>query len=292
MTLKPQGFPARRPPCQAESAEVKSTLLPSPPCWHYFRPSLTPRPPGPRVSITTAQASNFFSAFTTLTQQAHVALVAEDQPLHMTLTPQQAAALKLNPDGEPLSTLLPRLAAAYDYDVQTAGPVFLLEKRYTDVADLPSVTVQECVLALDETNRYAENFNPHLPLGLPDRSPVISDLIYSLTPEQLAAMKDIHRGLLVASLAPVHQHQVWQFLLHMYVQTSIEGLPRTISALTRTAAMDPRFSWRNGTLLISPKFARFFTGFDTPLFGYDATPFRREAHLHHDEQARSDQSRT
>ena len=226
--------------------------------------------PDPIVQIPPAQAATFSSAFTALAQQAHVMVVAEDQPLHSALTPRAAAELKLNKDSEPLSTLLPRLAAAYDYDVQPSGAVFLLKKRYTDAADLPSVTVKECAIALEETNRYAENFNPHLVLGLPDRSPAIHDLIYSLTPQQLEAMKDIHRGVLVASLVPVQQQEVWQFLMHMYVQTAITGLPRTIGFLNRVFATDPRFSWRDLAHL-DPLLARFDPQVNAHLFGYDTT---------------------
>lgn len=249
--------------CTASMAALLSLLLPA------F--SHTPAAPAPRAQITPAQASTFFSAFTALAQQAHVMVVAEDQPLHPVLTPRAAAELKLNKDGEPLSTLLPRLAGAYDYDVVPSGMAFLLKKRYTDAADLPSVTVKECALALEETNRYAENFNPHFVLGLPDRSPAIHDLIYSLTPEQLEAMKDIHRGVLVASLAPVQQQEVWQFLMHMYVQTAITGLPNTIGLLSRVSATDPRFSWCDLDQITSPEFARRSAHANPLLFGYDTT---------------------
>lgn len=226
--------------------------------------------PDPRVQITPAQAATFFSAFTALAQQAHVALVAEDHPLYTTLTHSQAARLKLNQDGEPLSTLLPKLAAAYDYDVQPSGTVFLLKKRYTDAADLPSITVKECALALEETNRYAENFNPHLVLGLPDRSPAVRDLIYSLTPTQLAAMGDIHRGVPVASLSPIQQEEVQQFLLHLYVQTAITDLPNAVGAINRVSATDPRFSWRS-LAQIEPSLARYDPQGNNPLFGYNTT---------------------
>ena len=233
--------------------------------------------PDPRVQITPAQAATFSAAFTALAQQAHVALVAEDQPLHPALTPQEAAGLELNPNGEPLSALLSRLAAAYDYDVQPSGvtspsgTVFLLRKRYTDPADLPSVTVQECALALEETSRYAENFNPHLVLGFPDRSPAVRDLIYSLTPAQIAAMGDIHRGVPVTSLPFAQQQEVEQFLLHLYVQTAINDLPNTVGAINRVSATDPQFSWRAGAEITDPKFARDYIGAGVRLFGYDAT---------------------
>ena len=237
------------------------------PCLAWAEPAA----PDPRVQITPAQASTFFSAFTALAQQAHVMVVAEDQPLHPALTPQAIAELKLDKDGEPLSTLLPKLAAAYDYEVQPSGKAFLLKKRYTDAADLPSVTVKECALGLTEMNGYADNFNPHLVLGLPDRSPAIRDLIYSLTPEQIEAMGDIHRGVPVTSLSPVQQQEVWQFLLHLYVQTAITDLPNTVGAINRVAATDPRFSWRDLASISSPLFVRQYPQTNASLFGYDAT---------------------
>ncbi len=226
--------------------------------------------PDPRIQITPQQTSSFASAFTALAQQAHVTVVAEDQPLHLTLTPQVIAGLKLNKDGEPLSILLPKLAAAYDYDIQPSGKAFLLRKRYTDAADLPSVTVKECALGLSEMDGYAENFNPHIPLGLPDRSPVVSDLVYSLTPEQIQAMGDIHRGVPVASLMPAQQQEVWQFLLHMYVQRSIADLPSTIAAINRVAATDPQFSWR-AFAQVDPWLTRYDPQGKGRLFGYDTT---------------------
>ncbi len=215
------------------------------------------------VRLTPQQAYSFGSAFTALAQQAHAAVVAEDQPLHPTLTPQALAGLKLNRDGEPLSTLLPKLAAAYDYDVQPSGKAFLLKKRYTDVADLPSVTVKECALALEEVNRYAESFNPHIPLGQVDKSPAISDLIYSLTPEQLQAMGDSKRGVPVASLSPVQQQEVQQLVMHFCVQLAISDLPAALSALNQVAAGDPQFGWRS-----FPQMKARLFGFDAP-FGYE-----------------------
>lgn len=245
------------------------------PCLAWAQPAV----PDPLVHLTPAQASTFFSAFTVLSQQGRVMIVAEDQPLYPTLTSlvsqsparRAAAALTLKKEGEPLSTLLPKLAAAYDYDVQPSGKVFLLKKRYTDAADLPSITVKECALALDETNRYVENFNPHLLLGLVDRSPAIRDLVYSLTPEQLEAMKDIHRGVPVTSLAPTQQQEVQQFLLHLYVQTAITDLPNTIGAINRIAATDPLFSWRDCAKFSNSSFARQYAKASIYLFGYDAT---------------------
>lgn len=222
----------------------------------------------PIIQLTPTQAGSFDQAFTALTQQAHVAIVAENQPLYLTLaeaahspTParQAAAASILKKEGEPLSTLLPKLAAAYDYDVQPFGKVFLLKKRYSDAADFPSITTKECALALEEVNRYAESFNPHIPLGQVDKSPAISDLIYSLTPDQLAAMGDFKRGVSVSSLTSQQQHEVQLFIVHFYLQRTLTSLPNILGNINRVSLTDPQFSWRA------------YPRQGVQLFGYDAT---------------------
>jgi hypothetical protein len=225
-----------------------------------------PAAPDPLIQITPQQATSFAAAFTALSQQAHVCLVAEDQPLYPTFAAapassparRAAASLALKKEGEPLSTLLPKLAAAYDYDVQPLGKAFLLKKRYTDPADLPSITLKECALGLEEASRYAENFNPHIPLEKIGGTSVISDLIYSLTPDQLQAMGDNKRGVPVASLSPVQQQEVQQFVMHLYVQKPLERLPSIVGMLNLLCAGDTQFGWR------------YFPQMNARLFGYDA----------------------
>jgi len=227
--------------------------------------------PDPVVRLTSRQAASFGSAFTALSQQARVAVMAEDEPLRPTLTPQLVTKLGLKGEGEPLSTLLPKLAAAYDYDVQPSGPqpsgkVFLLKKRYTDAADLPSITVKEFALGLEEASRYAEGFNPHIPLEKIGGTSVISDLVYSLTPEQLEAMGDDKRGVPVASLSPIQQQEVQQLVLHFYVQRAVKDLPTLLRAVNWVAAGDPKFG------------RHFFPIMNARLFGFDA-PFGYEGFL-------------
>ena len=244
------------PLCGALTAALSSLLLPL-----FFSIPQAQAAPDIPIQMTLPQASSFTSAFTTLAQQAHVMIVAEDQPLHLALTPQALARLRLNKDGEPLSTLLPKLAAAYDYDVQPSGKVFLLKKRYTDAADLPSVTVKECALGMEEASRYAENFNPHFPDDGINDSPAMKDLIYSLTPEQLQAMGDRKQGVPVASLTPVQQQDVQQFVLHFYVQRAVMDLPAAVCAVNQVASGNTKFGWH------------FFPLMNARLFGYDALYF-------------------
>ncbi len=242
------------PLCGALTAALSSLLLPL-----FFSIPQAQAAPDIPIQMTLPQASSFTSAFTTLAQQAHVMIVAEDQPLQTRLTSQALTGFTLNKDGEPLSTLLPRLAAAYDYDVQPSGKVFLLKKRYTDPADLPSVTVKECALGMEEASRYAENFNPHFPNDAIDNSPTMKDLIYSLTPEQLKAMGDRKQGVPVASLTPVQQQEVQQFVLHFYVQRAVMDLPAAVCAVNQVASGNTKFGWCYFPLMN----ARLF-GYDTP----------------------------
>jgi len=87
-------------------------------------------------------------------------------------------------------------------------------------------------------------------------------------------MGDIHRGVPVASLSPTQQQEVWQFLLHLYVQRSIADLPSAIAAINRVAATDPQFSWRDCAKFSNPLFARRYLGSNIHMFGYDTTSDR------------------
>lgn len=222
----------------------------------------------PLIQITPQQASSFAAAFTALSRQAQITIVAEDQPLYPTFAAapassparRAAASLSLKKEGEALSTLLPKLAAAYDYDVVPSGKAFLLKKRYTDAADLPSVTIKECAFALEEANRNTNLFNPNFPNDEIDNSSAIKDLVYSLTPGQLEAMGDNKGGVPVASLLPVQQQEVQQFVMHLYVQKPLQRLPSIVGTLNLVCAGDTRFGWR------------YFPQMNARLFGYDA-PF-------------------
>jgi hypothetical protein len=114
--------------------------------------------------------------------------VAEDQPLKITLRPRDAP--RLNPSGEPLPQMASEVAAAYDYDVVRHGSVFLLEKRYTDPADLPDVTLTECAKSLEELQEVTSAVKPHLNFAQFGDDKGVADLLTSLTPEQLEMMRN------------------------------------------------------------------------------------------------------
>ena len=116
----------------------------------------------PIIRINIQQAASFQAVFAALSQSGLVTFVAEDQPLHMTLTPEAVQALKIDEQGEPLSALITKIAAAYDYDVLPSGKVYVLTKHYSDPQDLPDITLKECALAIEDVERLHRNLQSEL----------------------------------------------------------------------------------------------------------------------------------
>ena len=74
------------------------------------------------------------------------------------------------------------------------------------------------------------------------------------------------RGVVVASLSPVQQQEVWQLVLHFYVQRALIEMPSVLRAVNWVAAGDPQLGWH------------FFPQMNARLFGFDA-PFGYEGFL-------------
>lgn len=177
----------------------------------------TTPPADPPTPITAQQAAVFQDALRALASQGHVAIIAEGAPLRSKLPPQDVPKLD---DHWPLSAVVERVAAAYDYDSQRRGNVFVLKKRFSDPNDLPDVTPEECRQALDDVLGILAPFDP----GQPDVSPARENLLLihladSLTPDQMEAMRQTEGvgGLPVASLNPEQQAMVRRFALTSYV---------------------------------------------------------------------------
>ena len=198
----------------------------------------------PLVHLTSAQARVFKDALNALSEQSHVAFVAEGWPLRATLKDKQASALA---DVElPLSKAVQHLAEAYDYDAQRQGKVFLLTKRYTDPADLPGVTLAECRASVEDIRDVTGPFNPQAPpekYGVAD--PLIGALVASLTPSQIQAMaeKTPEKRLSVSSLTPEQQAQVWRFLLYSYVQCPLRAVEQAWPDLKEAVKPDTRLTF-------------------------------------------------
>lgn len=186
-------------------------------------------PGDPKVHLTQVQAQGFQTALEALAAQGHVTFVAEGTPLHAVLPAVKAARLT---EPASLADAVARTAQEFDYAVQRQGSVFILKKRYTDAHDLPSVTLEECLLAMQDASRILDTFNPHGPgvtRGMVSASVLPGDFAGSLTPEQLLLMRD--GTLPISSLAPDQQAKARRFLFAMYLDEPIEEVQNAVSRL-------------------------------------------------------------
>lgn len=210
------------------------------------------------VRITPEQAGVFADALTSLSQQARVAFVVEGEPLKGTRTDKEVEDVPR--EEAPLSSVVTRLAAAYDYDTERQGDVFVFKKRYTEPDDLPGVTVAECVLVMKDVLRFVSAFSPDLANPCP-RDPQVKRFIASLTDAQLQAMKD--KKLTVASLSPQQQGVVWKLALNFHLSYPKQRAKTTVDQLSRLSPEGIVFCW-------SDRYAPRSIPWHAPrLFGYE-----------------------
>ncbi len=109
------------------------------------------------VNLTPADTKTMASALGSLARQASVVFVVEGIPFRAreSAPPLTAVAAKFSAKGVPLETAIEQIARAYDYDVERRGDIFLLQKRYTNLSDLPEVTTEDLRLALRDASRDA-----------------------------------------------------------------------------------------------------------------------------------------
>ena len=152
------------------------------------------------VGLSPAQASVFKDALAALVQQGHTCIVAEGSPFHLTLKLDKSPTV---PDHTPLETAVKAVADAYDYDEQRQGNVFTLTKRYTDPADMPSVTLEECTTAAEYAANLLGLYAPPPAATGPKADPgwdQINSVLSTLSPDQAQAIFS-KKGLPVSSLS-------------------------------------------------------------------------------------------
>lgn len=199
----------------------------------------------PSVHLTQDQAHNFGLGLQALAKQAHVTFVAEGSPLRPTVPDKTVLPL---PAGEiPLSQAVEKLASIYDYDAQRQGQTFRLTKRYTDPQDLPGVTLEECLGSLEDVERVAERFNPHLLAAqFGTRNSAIGELVSSLSWQQLRAMQNTasDKALPIASLDPQQQQIVWKIALYFYVQRPVGSVSDALWLIKQAATPASKVAFR------------------------------------------------
>ena len=235
-----------------------------------IRNALAAPPPAVTVSLTPAQAGNFEAALKALAAQGKVGFVAEGIPLRPDL-PKNKIPPALSGDLS-LDAAVNELAEAYDYEVaRRINNLFVLKKRYSDLADLPGVTREEYTLALQDIVRLLAAHGPRPPLTT--NTAFVLDFAKSVTPEQREAMRD--KGLSVSALTPAQQAQLWRMGLHSTIEIPLRGIKDALLRLRQT----PTITLRKGKWAGQMGFGyEFVDTYKRTLFwpvagGFDASAF-------------------
>lgn len=232
--------------------------------------SLPPTPlRDPPVTITRQQTAVFQDALRALAAQAHIAIVAEGTPLRSKLPEQDVPRLQ---EHWPLSAVVERVAASYDYETQRQGNLFILKKRFSDPNDLPDVTTGECLQALDDVVGVLSPFDYGPPQMGPGRKyPLLIGLASSLTSDQLQAMQT-ERGLPVVSLDERQVETVRHFALTSYVTYPAEDVRNALAYLRQASTITLRVKRERSTVTVTTtKNGRGTTQtyLQTSAFGYE-----------------------
>lgn len=193
--------------------------------------------------LTLEQAKTFQSALRAVSAKARVCVLAEDAPLHDTLT--EAQAQKLTEAGT-LDEMLSRLADAYDYRVEgwygrnrvkgrsgAAPELYLFRKKYTDERDLPDVTFDECRLLFREMAAMVKPYTSFPPIKSNTNGTL--DIADVLSADQLKQMA-VGDGIPIRDLRPEQQKLVWRLALYSYVDLSTESLLEAMPYLDKAEA--------------------------------------------------------
>lgn len=243
-----------------------SALLHSPPAAADAALPTANAPTDPPVTLAPTPSPRFSAILQSLAAQGHVTVIAEDAPLHQTLA--NASQLTLPPN-TPISQAMSLVAAAFDYDAQRNGSVFLLKKRFTDPSDLPNVTLEECAEALRDIGSDLDMFDPGPRESMP--GPYCLSLMRlepTLTLEQLSAMHETtpEKGLAIASLNPDQQAIIRKFVLSDYIDTYNDTVKGVVYKMAQTPTLTLRFDLdtaQQGQPSVPPQ-----PGLKTASFGY------------------------
>ncbi len=206
----------------------------------------------PVVRIQKADSHTLQGALHTMAKQARVAFVVEGHPYKARLPEAEVPAVP--EEGLPLSEAVAAMAAAYDYEAERRGNVFLLRKRYLQPDDLPGVTPEECALSAADAARLLNPFDSGISFTRFAENPLVRTFIASLTPEQLAIMgsanlpdgkspifRPIETGLAVSTLGAPQQQFMRQFVFHHYAGDAVKNAVRAAGEIKRLMEGDAVF---------------------------------------------------
>lgn len=178
-------------------------------------PPVAVPPSDPVVSLTKDLWHHFPNALEELSRRGNVAILVEGVPLTPTL-PETVGTDSGPGDALPLSQIVGKFAQAYDYEAQRKGNVFFLKKRYTNPADLPGVTLEECQALLRDSLRLLQRFSKTATGPQPQSPALIRAVLSSLSGAQTRQLKS-SQGLALTNLTLPQRTRLESLLLMGYV---------------------------------------------------------------------------
>ena len=195
--------------------------------------------PNPLVRLAPANAQTLADALRSMSAQAGVAFVAEGKPFRArnSAPPLLPVISKWPESGLPLDDAVSQIAAAYDYDVERNGKVFLLRKRYTNPADLPDVTADELRLMLRDVVRAASGLPApvaEMPSSEERNAPFTAAFYKTLTPDQIKRLSGNAAGSQYASVSefsPAQKQILHDLVVSRHIQKAVGEAQQAQAAL-------------------------------------------------------------
>lgn len=210
-------------------------------------------PPAGAQAATPTLTDRFAQELETLSKRFGVAIVAEGEPF-----PQPAARPQpaLNPAFGPDQTIK-EFAEFFDYDVLHEGNTYILTKRYTDPADIPDVTPEECRNGLKLAAKafpggsFSSNF-----ANSPDDALIKMLTMHSVGyPSEAQWTRMGQNGIPISELSNFVKHTAWLATCKFYYQPFQDRIAGTFAEMDDRPPTNPLFHWK--------------TIDNTPVFGYD-----------------------
>jgi hypothetical protein len=162
-----------------------------------------------------SDSQTFETVLNQIAKRGNITIIAEGHPLKETLSDTEISGLFST--GEPLSTVLGKIASAYDYTVRRYGTVYVLQKRFTDPNDFPSVTLPEVGTCILDVRKTTNALNPKFE-GSAFLNPLSTEFVSTLTENQISQMSGEGGGISVTSLSPEQQQTLRRITYHYFIQ--------------------------------------------------------------------------
>jgi hypothetical protein len=194
--------------------------------------------------------ANFSSALQALSRTGRVDCIAEASPKVSRLSAKEASLILK--EATSFQVLAEKVASAYDYDLSRSGNILRFLKRYSDPGDLPNVTYQEAIAAMQDTLYAFSGVVPTVERRPDGQHPLLFALSSTLSEKELGAMA---QGLPIATLTPEKQSAVWNIALFAKYGSVLGGLSQRLAWAKEIKRQDVLFGFADENKPQSIEFA-------------------------------------